>query len=511
MTSEGFFRLTCTMGIKKVILPYILTLTTCMVSAIGFSQAYFDYNADIQEVYEQIIDLRFDEARASLDSLELATPDNLARLHIENYIDFFTIFIDEDEELFKELKKDQKRRLKQIDSADDSSPYKLFAQAEINLQWAIMRSKFGEQIPVLKDIYSAYRDLKENQAKFPEFEENKKSLSIIHAVNETIPIPKFIKRLFALEGSIERGEKEIQEMLEYSIETNSMFYPEALGAYAVITLYQRNDLEKAYEIIQSSQLNPAKSPLVGFLFAKIAQRAGYNDAAIQYLTSCPKGEKYKSFDYLDFLLGLSYLRQLNPKAKSHLEAFVQNFEGRLYIKEAYQKLAWNALVMEDNIADYKKYIALAGSEGTSIVDDDKQAEAEAKNGEIPNPEMLKSRLLFDGGYYKRAYNTLIKNAHRFVYNKKLILEYNYRMGRCSQALKNYPDAVVFFSQTIDKGMKSKEYYACNAALQMGTIFEIQNDYKKAKKYFKMCRDMKPSKYKTSLHQKAKAGLERIKN
>ena len=290
-----------------------------------------------------------------------------------------------------------------------------------------------------------------------------------------------------------------------------MFYPEALASYAVITLYQRNDKEKAFQIIRDSDLDPSTSPLVGFLFAKIAQRAGYNDEAIEYLESCPQGSEYKSFEYLEFLKGLSYLRKLDPQAKLILEHFVKHFKGRLYIKEAYQKLAWSALVIDDNIADYKKYIALADRLGTNIVDDDKQAQKEADKGIIPNPEILKARLLYDGGYYQRAHNILVKNEHRFRYDENLNLEFYYRIGRVAQALNNFPDAIVYFSQTIDKGANSKAYYACNAALQMGTIFEGQGDYKNAKKYFKKCLDMDPDNYKTGLHQKAKTGLDRIKS
>lgn len=493
--------------IQKSILVTLLFALACFNLE---AQDYFDYNAEIQQAYQSIIQLKFDQARTQLADIEKSEPNNLARLHIENYIDFFTIFINEDEAEYKRLKKNQKKRINRIHDSKVKGPHKLFASGEINLQWAITRSKFGEQIPVLKDMYNAYRSLKENQEKYPQFQENKKSLSVIYAVNETIPIPKFLKRLFSLEGSIERGEKEILEMIAYAEENESMFYPEALASYAIITLYQRNDKEKAFKIIKESTLDPAESPLVGFLFAKIAQRAGYNDEAIDYLKACPSGPEYKTFEYLDFLLGLSYTRKLDPLAKVHLLKFVNEFQGRLYIKEAYQKLAWCALVIDDNIAEYKKYIALVDQFGTNIVDDDKQAQKEADDGIIPNPEILKARLLYDGGYYKRAHNILIKNAHRFIYDEDLNLEYYYRIGRVTQALNNFPDAIVYFSQTIDKGKNSGEYFACNAALQIGNMFEHQGEFKNAKKYFKLCLDMKPDKYQTSLHQKAKAGLDRIK-
>ena len=52
--------------------------------------------------------------------------------------------------------------------------------------------------------------------------------------------------------------------------------------------------------------------------------------------------------------------------------------------------------------------------------------------------------------------------------------------------------------------------ACNAALQIALIFEEQQKLKQAKKYFDLCLDISPKRYKTSLHQKANSGLDRIK-
>ncbi len=494
---------------KSIVPAFIGMLLFCSSSLV--SQGRFDYNEDLQSIYRNIISLKLDLARTQLADMADTDPENLARYHMENYVDFFTIFINEDEKEYKKLKKQRKKRLKAIQKGDKTSPYYLFTQAEINLQWALTSAKFGEQFNALKEIYSSYRDLKQNETLHPDFQENKKSLSVIHAVNETIPIPRVLKKLFSLQGSIERGEKEIKELLDYAGSNQSMFYEEAIASYVVILLYQKNEKDKAYKILNESKLDPATSPLVSFLYAKIAQRAGYNEAAISALEASPSGGDYMRFDYLDFLMGLSKIRRLDDDADVYLERFVKNFKGRLYLKEAYQKLAWYELVVNDDITGYKKYIAQVGKVGTEIVDDDKQAMKELESEKIPNPELLKARLLFDGGYNQRSYDHLVRNEHKIVYNDALELEYNYRLGRATQALKNYPDALVYFSQTIDKGTKSEEYYACNAALQMGIIYEELQDYKKARKYFDLCINLSPKEYKTSLHQKAKTGKDRIKN
>jgi len=262
---------------------------------------------------------------------------------------------------------------------------------------------------------------------------------------------------------------------------------------------------------KNSKLDPSSSNLVNFLYAKVAQRAGYNDHAIQILSDRVQGEEYLPFPYLDFLMGLSKLRKLDPEADVPLKRFVNNFTGRLYLKEAYQKLAWFELVINENEQGYKKYIKRVNSVGTELVDDDKQAQKEYDEGVIPNIDILRARLLFDGGYIQRAYNYLIQNSEKYIYNSKLVLEYYYRLGRSTQELKNYPDALKYFRLTVENGRSSTKYFACNAALQMAIIYEEQKDYEKAKKYFEECLSMEPSKYKNSLHQKAKTGLDRIQS
>ena len=109
---------------------------------------------------------------------------------------------------------------------------------------------------------------------------------------------------------------------------------------------------------------------------------------------------------------------------------------------------------------------------------------ESNDKEIPNAILLRVRLLFDGGYYGRDYSLLIQKAYLFVDDEnKESLEFNYRMGRLSQELKNYPDAIKYYVMTINEGESIKSFMACNSALQIALIFEEQQKLLQAKKYF----------------------------
>ena len=89
------------------------------------------------------------------------------------------------------------------------------------------------------------------------------------------------------------------------------------------------------------------------------------------------------------------------------------------------------------------------------------------------------------------------------------LEYTYRLGRVLHGMERWDEALALYRQTITNGRESTYYYACNAALQAGLICEIRKNYAQAKQFFELCLGMRPSDYKTSLHQAAKAGIGRV--
>lgn len=441
--------------------------------------------------------------------MKVGDPDNLIPYYIENYIDFFTILINEDYDEFKRLEKVKKERIKKVKSGDANSPYYRLILGEIHLLSSIARLKFDEKLRALQDANSAYRYLTENQQIFPEFLPTKKSLSMIHAMAESIP--GIFKFFLSIEGSIEQGTAEIKEVVEYGDKHDFLFHEEAIAVYTYILYSQNNKPEEAWNILNSStKLKQLNSPLSSFIYAFFAQKTGRNDEAIEFLRNRPQGQEYRNFHYLDFMLGKSLLYKLDAEAIEYINAYVTNFKGKHYFKEAYQKLAWYELVIRDNLAGYKHNMALCQKVGQRLVDSDKQALKEAKSGKIPHPVLVKARLLFDGGYFQKAQSILIKNALLFPLNNDHELEFTYRSGRIAHALKNYIDALHFYSETLEKGEYSRSYFVCNAALQMGLIYEDQQQFEMAKKFFRKCLSLDPDDYRNSLHQKAKSGLERLK-
>lgn len=472
---------------------------------------YFEFTPNAREAYSQAISLRFGESYASLARMKLEDPNNLIVHHIENYIDFFTLCITEDEEAYRRLKKKRDMRLEQVRSGDPSSPYYLFVQADIRLQWALLRLRFEDYVGAFNEVSKAYKLLQENEALFPDFMPNKKDLGILHAMVGTIPdsYKWGVKLLGGLDGTIAQGRKEVEQVLDYASKHDFIFEEETVALYAYLLLHLDNQEQEAWKAISSSGLlKPSQNPLHCFVMANIAMRTQQNDKAIQILQNRPRGGAYMQLPYLDYMLGLAKLRRLDADAAPYFQAFLRQYKGHNFVKEAYQKIAWQELANGD-AEGYSTAIKACLDKGRDKAGGDKNALEEARSGLIPDVSLLKARLLFDGGYYEQGYRLLLPRSEASFGHPREQLEYYYRMGRLLHGLERYNEALRYYQLTIEKGGSQPWFFACNAALQMGLIYEKKGNTARAREAYERCLSFKPEEYRTGLHQKAKSGLARL--
>ncbi|MDA9333336.1 hypothetical protein N9Q80_04480, partial [Saprospiraceae bacterium] len=80
-------------SLNKLIMTSLLLLCSLLISA----QYRFEITPDIEEAYDYAMSLRKTEAKKKLQYIKTADPNNLMVLLVENYLDFFEIFINEDE------------------------------------------------------------------------------------------------------------------------------------------------------------------------------------------------------------------------------------------------------------------------------------------------------------------------------------------------------------------------------------------------------------------------------
>ena len=490
----------------------ILTLLFLFLSNPLF--ASFQMNERMQQSYTHIINLEFEAANHLLHIEQIEHPDNAILFLHHNYIDFLTVLIGEEEKFFSTAKDLKSDRIDFIQQGDDSSPYYLYAQAEVHLQWAFARLKFEEYLTAAYEIQKAYSLLEKNQEQFPDFKLNLKGLGLLHTLVGAIPEKyQWVIKLVGMEGSVELGLSELKSLLKD--EEMGLYHSEILFLTAFLQLNMTND-EIAYkQLLDDIGSKYSDNYLLNFAAARLSHALGENDLCVKVLENRPTIQGKLSFHYLDYLLGMSYLYKLEyEKSKVYFTLFLSNFKGNNYIKSAYHKLAWIFFLQgEDN-----NYFELVKAKGIASIDEDKVALKEA-NSAIKNKyhtcsRLLRTRLLYDGGYYDEALleisSVKILKKYSGFYD-----EYWYRLARIKSKL-NYEDVVVItnYQKSYDLGIadnQSTNYYAPMSALQIGLIYEKQNKFNQAKIYFEKCLSLSDFDYERGIHQKAKAGLVRVTN
>lgn len=467
------------------------------------TSGYFSYSPAAVAVYQEIVKFEFEAANQQLARLRSTEPHNLVAYHLESYRDFLQTYFSESAEDYQRLQDARQDRLAHILSGDPNSPYFLFIQADMRLQLAIVRFKFEDYFSALLDVQKAWKLLAENQRRFPNFLPNIKDLATLQAILGTIPEPYRwgVKLLSGMEGSIAEG---IQK-LDLIAAKPFVFAKEVTLIRALLALHLEQQPEKAWQVISADpQFTPATNSLDRFFYATFALRSGKNDLAIQVLTAHPQS----NFPHLYFLTGLAKMRRLDADAPQYFQQFLSKFRGRHFIKEAYQKLAW-AAILGDSPQQYLMYMQQCLKRGYAVSGEDQDALQEAQSGKVPHPDLIKARLLFDGHYFRKAQDLLqLRTPEDFTHDDDK-LEFRYRRARVWHGLGNYPEALKAYRETIETGSHNPTFYACNAALQAGRIYESLGQRTQAKEMYGICMQLNPTAHRHGLHQQAQAGLARL--
>lgn len=477
----------------------------------------YQLNQNCLNAYDCILSLRFVKADELLKAESKANPGNRIVSYLENYADFLEVIISEDKNKYQSFSANKNRLLKNLESGNPLSPWHLYTQAQLNLQQAFAAARFGEYSSAALEINKAYRLLLKNSKLYPSFQPNQVALGLMQVLIGSIPQNyQWVTKILSLQGTVEQGISNMQKVLNDP--ATDKIYPflkaETLFLLTFTTFNLSQNPEETDFI--DNHLNSSKNqemiinnPLLIYAKSVFLMHTGRNELALKTLKSAPTSKDYYPFYYLQYLTGSAKLHRMDKDAGIWFLRYVNNFKGNSFIKSAYQRLAWIALINGDEIK-YKNYMQRVILLGNTAIDGDKQALKEANTGKIPNTKLLKVRLLSDGGYYAEAQNVLSSVEKTELKDNYEITEYRYRIARNNHKWGKTALAKAEYDQTINLGKNQKWYFAANSALQLALIYEAEGNLEKARHYFEMCLTMDYDEYRTSISQKAKAGLNRLK-
>lgn len=484
------------------------------------SQSYandYDMNNHCLQAYESILSLRFKQAESILAIENKSNPNNRIVSYLRNYAGFLEVIISENKQDYERFSSNKQKYLNHVASGETGSPWHLYTQAQIQLQHAFAALRFGDYASGAIGINKSYRLLVKNETLFPDFRPNQVALGLMQVLIGSIPQNyQWVTKILYLQGTVQQGTENIQRALtDPTINLKFPFLTSESIFLLTFTTFNLSEDPVQVEFVDRFFDKPEtrqtlkNSPLLIYARSVFLMHTGRNEQAIEVLNMMPSSQEYYPFHYLQYLTGVAKLNRMDKDADVWFLRYVNNFKGNSFIKSAYQRLAWISL-MKGDLTSYKNYLKRVELFGNTTIDGDKQAEKEAKSNSIPNAMLLKARLLSDGGYYAKAEKVLNEIDKSSLKSGHDQLEYSYRLARNNHNWGKISQAKEDYRKTILAGENQTWYFAANSALHLGLIYENEGNPEKARQYYKKCLAMDYDEYRTSISQKAKAGLSRVK-
>jgi len=464
------------------------------------------FSPDMLKGIPSVAELRYADLQGLLNKERLVRPENRVPDYLEAAAICVRVFFVEDENYYQEQAERLDILFERIEDLPDSNPYKRVFLAELSLARAGVYGKFKHNVKAGWLFYRAYNLLKDNLVDFPDFIPTLIPFGVLQTAVGSLPEDyKSIASLFGFQGNIEEGLKMIRKAYYYSLADPKLkFHQEYFGFVYAYVNYELQTEEQVS--LRTLDMKVGQSSFFSYLEAQQLLRKGQTQEALQIMLDRPKGKSYLEVPYFDYYTGKIALMLGHPQAPYFLQRFLDKTKDREHLKSTYRYLAWHYLIMGDakKAEQYRQKI-LAQAE--SLTGSDKQAHQEAERGF--NVYLIEARLDFDAGRYTQLVQTLSpEREQEFCRNDLDRQEFYYRRARALQKLG-------FADQALEAFLKVQEYPASatyawgNSILQIAQLYEEKGRFKQSRAYFKKALKYQNYAFHEGVHQKARAGLERI--
>lgn len=466
------------------------------------------WTPNTQRAYTEVLKLRLGQARALVATEPVGSP---MRVYVENYADVAQLLISEDPSYYKIAASREDTRLDALKNMPERSPYRRFLQAEVHLQWAFVKLKFGHEFSACWNIIRAYRLLEANQKQFPAFLPQQKSLGLLHVLFGATPKNyQWVTKLLGLRGDVNAGLQEIRSV----VQQDDTFGAEAqliellLHSYVVgMTDPKLRDLE------QFVKAHPDN--LMFHLFgASMLLKNNQAERALPFLLRHPTGGAYLTVPSFEYLKGEALLQkgQYTSAIESY-KRYLQLQKGHNFVKDAHYKIYLSHWLFGKE-AEGRPYLSKVPQVGKAITEPDKVAERFALRyaSSVPAPSartLMQARLAFDGGYYAEALDELSKTKEADFGNNTDKAEYQYRLGRVYHKTNELTKAAAAYQRAIGLSPTDGVPFGATSALQLGYLATQAGQKNKARSYFEQALNYEHHEYKNSVDNKAKAALNEL--
>ncbi|MEO9803910.1 MAG: hypothetical protein ABJF04_11705 [Reichenbachiella sp.] len=491
----------------KVGMSHLFLLFALFQFGLTSAQSIKDH-PEIYAAYHDVLKLKLESGRAKLNQV-IPNQAQLGHYHyVKSLADVIEILITEDPALYKKYEDSEEDNLDGLREMDENDPHRRFYNAEIKIQWAIIKIMFDEDMKAGLSLKTAYNYTERNIEKHPDFEANYKSYGSLHVLFAVVPESyHWILRLFGIKGNSILGWDELNR-----IQPDNPYWLETGLIKSLIAINILNKEQQTLELLDELREDHKDNLVVNYL---------YNTALIKYAKSeqaLPNLRKllFASEDYhqivnVYYKLGDVYMqKQQYPLARYHLSKFLNQHKGKNYVKDTWFKI-FLSYWLEGNEKMAEIHWNKAKESGDTFASADRNAKSILDEDHYPNSLLMKARLATDGGYFELADKALNDIQQGSLADKKEESEYFYRYGRLYDKMERDQDAIFNYLNAIKKAGKENWYFAPSACLYTGYIYEFRKDYKKAEFYYEKAMSYKKHSYKAGIDNKAHAALELLED
>jgi hypothetical protein len=467
------------------------------ISGISKALPYFELNKEVVKAYRHFNKLDF----IAFDSVVTLGQKQQSQNRFFDYLQGLrtsvTLLVDEDQIHYRQALSQRNDLIQKLENVAGASPFKYWALADTYMYWSLIRAKYGDKVHAALDLRQAIKFATICRNQYPWFLPILKTTAICQAVASAVP-EKFnwLAQLAGIKGNRTESVQTLESFLKHPLINNKLNFliPEAACFYIALKYNLDGDFKP-----KGIHLNENPSELL--LFGQVWLHSKMKEPAllIQKLNILEAKIKGLDFCYLRYLKAEAQLNQLLDPQKEFL-AFIGCSKGPSFKKSSIRKLAWYQL-MQGNEKGYKDWMRLMPSNPASPNDEDIQADIEYRQSRIPLPELIKSRVLFDGGNYSEAFKFAQNSKPE---NLEHSLEKEYRLGRCTEALQQSRVASLHYKKVIREGSQSTEYFAASAAWQLALYYQKLGKTDSVNYYCNLVETLPNQAYKKSLSMKARA-------
>jgi len=455
------------------------------------------WNSKYERAYKEVLQLNFTTSNSLLSSVDNKIDATEAYIKCSNY--FINVMVNNYNN--HQLKNDSiSFYLEIVNSSKIESPWIKYFQVEMLTMNSLINYRLDNKISSALNIYKANKITKYTINKYPHFTPIKTLHGLQLCSFSQIPDNyKSIASFFGIEGDYKQGIKEIENSIS-KIEINIIKEKSNF-----IRVFSKKEFGKINDIRISTTIKDYRLyPIMIYYEAYLLYKNNKVPNAIKLLTENEHAWKNK-FNYLNYFTGKMLAFSIDDSAKKYFYEFLKKSNTDEFKQSSYRYLAYLEFLDQNNIEYNKLVNIIKNSDFSSQSESDKSAYNEVAN--ITQYELIKTQLLFDGGYFMEAKKALLsKPKLEICQTQNDFIIYYYRLGSIYYKLNETNLAIDNFEKCTKFNFNNKFHYQANAFLHLGEIYKVLGEKEKSKQNLNKCLKLNNFPYSNSIHSKAKTLL-----